>query len=450
MSPDGRNPAIAVGEVTLDGRPDHVRAALSRRVDGLAARCGLAANLGEVIADRWLDGAPPVGGADLVASLRAGSRRRARETLDLSRAASALEWFVDFITVSGRMPFVPLDHAGDLAGSVYNSETLEMFAHFIRLRGSRQRGRIGSVMASDTVDTYVSAIRTLRGMESHYGATVPGTNTILPKASKRARQAQPPGARQLRRGLRAAHLRQLAGLGYDRSSARGVLEWAAALVSHNLLLRGGEVGVVDGKRFDTARDATFGAIEFRVPCADSQGLPWLTWDVVPVKDVNARIRSCPMAVRRRSDCAFGADPLCAFDAIVAAWRSRAGSAPPSVGRATGPLALRPFFVGSRGHVWKTSDTRGLAGRMAAALGLDPGEFGGKSFRIGGATDWREVFKADAERIIKQRGRWHSDIAHLYQRALAGVHLSGSAAVGDAASADLESLCRGWVQPANFR
>ena len=39
---------------------------------------------------------------------------------------------------------------------------------------------------------------------------------------------------------------------------------------------------------------------------------------------------------------------------------------------------------------------------------------------------------------------------LYQRALAEAHLRGSAAVGDTVGADLESLCRGWVQPSSFR
>ena len=68
----------------------------------------------------------------------------------------------------------------------------------------------------------------------------------------------------------------------------------------------------------------------------------------------------------------------------------------------------------------------------------------------GATDWLDVFGAEAEKVIRQRGRWHSDIARLYQRALAETHLRGSAAVADAAHADLESLCRGWVQPATFR
>ena len=133
-----------------------------------------------------------------------------------------------------------------------------------------------------------------------------------------------------------------------------------------------------------------------------------------------------------------------------AWRALAHSEPPQLGRATGPLATRAFFTSRSGAVWDTNDTRRLAQKMATALSLQPAEFGGKSFRIGGATDWRDVFGADAERIIKQRGRWHSDIAHLYQRVLVGAHLTGSAAVADAAGADLEALCRGWTQPASFR
>ena len=52
-------------------------------------------------------------------------------------------------------------------------------------------------------------------------------------------------------------------------------------------------------------------------------------------------------------------------------------------------------------------------------------------------------------MIKQRGRWHSDIHSLYTRALAAEHLEGSAAIGDARGAELEALCKGWTQPASF-
>ena len=218
--------------------------------------------------DEWLDGTPPVGATDLVASLRAGVRRRAAGTIDADRAATALEWFVDFVTATSRVPFVALAHAGDIAASVYNAQTLELFAEYIRRRGSRQRGQVGKTLASDTIDGYVSTIKTLRSFEAHYAVVLDSTDVVRPRASKATRRTQgPPGERQLKRGIRASHLRRLIAMGYDRSSARGVAEWAAALVAWNVLLRGGELGVVPGAAFDPRRDATFGAIEWRLPCS---------------------------------------------------------------------------------------------------------------------------------------------------------------------------------------
>ena len=101
-------------------------------------------------------------------------------------------------------------------------------------------------------------------------------------------------------------------------------------------------------------------------------------------------------------------------------------------------------------MWDTRDTRELAKEQATALGLDPSEFGAKAYRIGGAIDWKDVFGEHAEKVITERGRWHSDIGAIYARALVGTHLRGSAAVGDSVAADLESMCTGWAQPASFR
>ena len=423
-----------------------------QRVEQLASECGMLGELGAAIADGFIGGAAEPGGGELLADLRKSLTKRVRETWDCNRLGTALEWFRDFLRATGRAPFMPLEHAADMHAARYNQDTLDLFAEYIRRKGSRQRHRLGTSLNSDTVDGYVSAIKILRSCEAHYVVTMQQVNMLAPAASKRTRQLQaPPGTRRLKRGIRAAMLRSLAAIGYDRSSARGMIEWAAALVAHNLLLRGGELGVVEGKQWDATRDASFGVIEFKAPCADSNHLPWLTWDVVPIKDVVARRRVCPMAVRRRqAGGAIGSDPLCTYDAVVLAWRASSGTEPPTLGRVEGALTDKPFFLSRSGAEWNTIDTRQLAQAMARALGLEPYEFGASSFRIGGATDWRDVFKADAERIITQRGRWHSDIAFIYQRALAEAHLSGSAAVGDAAGADLETLCKGWVQPASFR
>ena len=85
------------------------------------------------------------------------------------------------------------------------------------------------------------------------------------------------------------------------------------------------------------------------------------------------------------------------------------------------------------------------------LGVPPADVGGKSFRIRGATDLQAQLGAtEAERLIRQRGRWESDIHAVYQRALAHQHLGASVAIGDAIGRELEALCRGWVQPAAFR
>jgi hypothetical protein len=57
-------------------------------------------------------------------------------------------------------------------------------------------------------------------------------------------------------------------------------------------------------------------------------------------------------------------------------------------------------------------------RMAKAAGIPPEAVGGKLFRIGGATDVRDVLGAAAERTLKDRGRWGSDVAYVYGRMLA--------------------------------
>jgi hypothetical protein len=47
-------------------------------------------------------------------------------------------------------------------------------------------------------------------------------------------------------------------------------------------------------------------------------------------------------------------------------------------------------------------------------------------------------------------RWASDVCQIYQRALASTHLDDSAEIGSAVGREIEALCEGWVQPAQFR
>ena len=396
------------------------------------------------------------GESALVRDLRLGMLQRARETYDVGRLSTSLDWFEEFQIDTQRAPiFRPLEHSGDIEAMVYNQETLDMFSEYIRRRGSRLVGRRGGdPVKSDTVATYVGQIKKLRTHEAHYAITDPSVNVIASAAHKRMRQLDgPAGERRLSLGLRARHLRMAAELGFDRTSKQGVIEWGAALTAHNLLCRGGEVGVCETAELDPERDLTLGAIEFKEPGEVSEGLPWLTAEFVPIKDTTVRRRSAVMPVRRRAAGGrMGSDPMDTYDAIVLAMAARLGRMPPARGRVEGPEAALPLFVGLRGKPWNTADTRRLARRIAGSLdGLDESLFGAKSFRIGGATDYRAVYgPGAAERMIRQRGRWWSDIHALYQRALATEHLQGSAAIGDARGAELEALCKGWAQPANFR
>eukprot|EP00965_Chrysotila_dentata_P155235 5128905-Pleurochrysis_carterae.AAC.1 len=94
-------------------------------------------------------------------------------------------------------------------------------------------------------------------------------------ALKRMRMEDgPPGGRKMSRGLRAAHFLRLAAAGYDRTYGRGMMEWAAALVAHNLLLRRGEVGRPQEREFDATRDITWASIRGMAPAEVSRGHQW--------------------------------------------------------------------------------------------------------------------------------------------------------------------------------
>jgi hypothetical protein len=421
-------------------------------VRSLARQCGLTGALGTVLPHQG-DGGEHGAGSAAFYSLRDAVFEKAWATVDPKRAKTALDWFAAYLGLTGRVPFVPMRHAGDLQAGVYNRETLESFSEYIRISGSRKAGSKGALLASDTVAGYVSAIATLRGIEAHYSVTMPQANVRQPRALKRMRQEDPAsGYRSLSKGLRAAQLRKVLELRrvVDLSTLRGAIEGGAVVLAHNLLLRGGEVCCVENKPFDGGRDLTFDAVEFMPPCAESRGKRWLTIDIVAVKDTVVRHRVCPMPVRERD---VSGDTLCPFEAVCRLWRARLRQAPPEVGRiAPGHRSAKaPMFVAADGSPWHTGHTRDLARRFALALNLPTLEFGAKAFRIGGATDLQASLGSEgAQQVIKQRGRWASDVAVVYQRALAGVHLDASASIGDAEGRELEALLEGWAQPAQFR
>eukprot|EP00965_Chrysotila_dentata_P203744 6181923-Pleurochrysis_carterae.AAC.1 len=82
--------------------------------------------------------------------------------------------------------------------------------------------------------------------------------------------------------------------------------------------------------------------------------------------------------------------------------------------------------------------------MAAACGMDPKDFAGKSWRIGGATDLRDILGEAGKAQIQTRGRWGSDVAAVCQRATVDRQLEVNAGMAESTGQDLEAMLAGWV------
>eukprot|EP00965_Chrysotila_dentata_P009679 315352-Pleurochrysis_carterae.AAC.1 len=180
------------------------------------------------------------------------------------------------------------------------------------------------------------------------------------------------------------------------------------------------------------------------PTVASKGHRWALVSIVAIKDTEARGKAVPMPLRcRQLDGPMGADPLCAYDALLAAGRrGRSWSR-----RRSGSPAAQARRPPSR---TTSATSRRLAKRMAAACGMDPDEFGGKRWRIGGTTDLPDRLGDGSAAATKQQGRWHSDVAEVYQRALLDHQLDASADLANSTGVDMEAAVEGWSQPSTFR
>eukprot|EP00965_Chrysotila_dentata_P089088 2941658-Pleurochrysis_carterae.AAC.1 len=108
-----------------------------------------------------------------------------------------------------------------------------VFVEYMRKRCLRQSKNAGKQLKAATIGAYESAMRTFRSRGAGRMVVEAGAAALMPLAMKQMRgEDGPPGSRKLSRAVvRAAHFAQLATNGFDRSLARGVVEWAAALLA---------------------------------------------------------------------------------------------------------------------------------------------------------------------------------------------------------------------------
>jgi hypothetical protein len=314
--------------------------------------------------------------SDASAVFAARARQRAIGALDQRKLRQALAWAEDFVAeTNGRAFFVSLDGPADGAGSAYNWASLDGFAEYVRAAGSRVRRKEGKKLSGDYIQSLAGALRILR--EEAIGASV-----VLPRPStsrtfKAMRKEDgPPGSRDSRRALRAHHLRALVEKGWHLEHPDA---WEVALVAHNLLLRGGEVGCVEGRdasgrpiEFDERRGLTWGSVEWRQPSVASGWRAWAVGWVCAIKDQSNTNKRQPIVIAQRVARGSLDDPMCAYAALARRWRRLVGAIPSGVaagpatrgkvGRlaATHAMARQPVFANKVG---KASCTRATSRRL---------------------------------------------------------------------------------------
>ena len=372
---------------------------------------------------------------------------------DPQRLHATLGHFSAFCAyLPGRDMFMRPRVRGDLEAEAYNEESFAMFAQYLRQAATPQ-------IKAGTVQTHVSTLRIFIEREMAVTLLPPSREQpLLPRLFKSMRRDDGVGDRALRLGLRARHLRALLqhakhAWRLDTSTTMGILNWAILVVGHNILIRGAEFGCADRAIFDALRgmlsltSVVFGVIN-RGGQQRRVAVLWLH----PAKDRQYNLKPVPMLIARRGDEHGPPDPLCAYTALLRLYHARERTLPPCpVGcthkgshRKTCPRALSPLFATTDGQPVRTAYVRELVRYAAQLLGLPPALFGAPSLRIGGATDMYALMGEDGKRVTKERGRWESDVAEVYQRANAEKHLAASEHIAEVQGVDLESFTIGWA------
>ena len=256
--------------------------------------------------------------------------------------------------------------------------------------------------------------------------------------------------------------------GLPRSVNDGVparREWLAALLAHRLVMRGGELGRVDAREFTTARGLTWRNVEWRE--AGKEGAAAAVVHLCDVKDAEGKKRRYPLPVaampggeapaggagggRRRNGsrkCARpsggASDALCAVSLLRRAWEEDVALLGYEAARDS-PI-FRKAARGGAGTAYNTSHVARIAKKVAEAAGERASNFGAHSFRIGGASDYRDLKgPSEGRRLLDVFGRWRSDICYLYTRQSMEGAMEATVDVMAVQTRDIESIFAAFTQ-----
>ena len=139
------------------------------------------------------------------------------------------------------------------------------------------------------------------------------------------------------------------------------------------------------------------------------------------------------------------DPCCTYSHVLRLWRRRVSEVCRQRAPCTGPAfcaqcSASPLFAwpGS-GRPWSSADGLAVVKDMAAAIGLDPADFGGHSGRIAGGSDIRDALGLERGRaVVHQRGRWNDTMEDIYVRETAAEQMEASRLMVEARRPEVEA------------
>ena len=229
-------------------------------------------------------------------------------------------------------------------------------------------------------------------------------------------------AKRLRYGVRTQDLARA----MDESLGGGSpdeLMWCALLsVGFCGLLRGAELGVLDGSEFDMVQNLVLADVAF----GSDSGVPVSRLMMRPVKDAKI-LRGKTFALVLAGG-GSQIDPVRALRAHVAVL----AAATPKADWASTPL------FGSGGRPVFVRDIRRMVKALMASVGADPRRFGAHSLRIGGAT--AALAGGVEPAVIRVCGRWSSDTAEIYMRLTRQAASRFSILIGSTPFDDVERGC----------
>jgi hypothetical protein len=357
-----------------------------------------------------------------ISALREGTR---------GNLATALGWLERFVISTKYQPVRAVDGPTDWAAMLFNENIMASFAVFM---SEAKSFTTDAVISRGTAEGYVSLVR------SHFSAVA--RHPILPYKPLHLKRVQkglrleagpgdprkarlPVGAKELLKMPPAPAVASPEGKKWANERAMLILAW-------HLLLRPGEIAYKGNKgAFDPRWGLTRAHVKFYPEGTAHVEVPHAVAWVLPIKKADGRYQRVPITVPKEGG------PICAYAALETLFRL---DPVPEAELEVTPLVRKPS-----GKNFTPDDMSKVIKReMIKAGASEDDPYSAHCCRIGGACDRRD--RGDTEEMIRQAGRWGSDIHEIYARPSVARQIQSSLGAYQATGTHIEAVYPGFVQP----